>query len=248
MTMINVILFIFVSKLSLSPGIVVLSIGLYTRLATSIGNRFTESLSCLVSAKVSFNRINKFLLLDEIDVHNRMICNTDDIELNDPKSNNEILDENQSEDDEDENENENEEEEEDEIKIYKEKDDNGNQSNKIEDDYAIIVKDFNFSWSLNSKFSLKEINFKVKMNGFQAIVGPVGSGKTTLILGILGELEKYSGSINVKGKVYHISQQPWIFTASIRQNILFGMEYDEKKFNKIIDVCSLRKVNKIKIK
>ena len=60
-------------------------------------------------------------------------------------------------------------------------------------------------------------------------------------MGLIGELENYTGLIDVKGKVAYISQQAWIFTASIKQNILFGNEFDQKKFDRIVQVCSLKK-------
>ena len=61
------------------------------------------------------------------------------------------------------------------------------------------------------------------------------------MLGLIGELENYTGNIDVKGRVAYISQQPWIFTASIKQNILFGNEFDRVKFDRILEVCSLKK-------
>jgi len=66
--------------------------------------------------------------------------------------------------------------------------------------------------------------------------------KSTLLLGLIGELENYEGKIDVKGKIAYISQQPWIFTASIKQNILFGNEFNKEKFDKVVEVCSLKKV------
>jgi len=58
---------------------------------------------------------------------------------------------------------------------------------------------------------------------------------------LIGELENYTGQIDVKGRVAYISQQPWIFSASIKQNILFGNDFDQEKFDKIVEVCSLKK-------
>jgi ABC-type transport system involved in cytochrome bd biosynthesis fused ATPase/permease subunit len=66
--------------------------------------------------------------------------------------------------------------------------------------------------------------------------------KSTLLLGMLGELENYTGSISVGGKIFYISQQAWIFPASLKQNILFGMPYNKIKFEKVVEVCSLKKV------
>ena len=61
---------------------------------------------------------------------------------------------------------------------------------------------------------------------------------------MLGELEKYTGEVTSNGKIYYISQEPWIFPASLKQNILFGMPYVKEKFDKIVEVCSLKKVRK----
>jgi ABC-type multidrug transport system fused ATPase/permease subunit len=60
---------------------------------------------------------------------------------------------------------------------------------------------------------------------------------------MLGELENYSGNISAQGKMYYVSQQAWIFPATLRQNILFGMPYVKEKFDKVIDVCSLKRVS-----
>jgi ABC-type transport system involved in cytochrome bd biosynthesis fused ATPase/permease subunit len=59
---------------------------------------------------------------------------------------------------------------------------------------------------------------------------------------MLGELDNFTGGIGVSGKVFYISQQAWIFPASLKQNILFGMPYDKEKFDKVVEVCSLKKV------
>ena len=58
---------------------------------------------------------------------------------------------------------------------------------------------------------------------------------------MLGELDNYEGSVGVSGKVFYVSQQPWVFTSSIRQNIIFGNEYNQEKFQKVVEACSLKK-------
>ncbi len=81
---------------------------------------------------------------------------------------------------------------------------------------------------------------------FVGVVGPVGSGKTTVLLAILNELENYTGKVSVNGKVFYISQQPWVFTATIKQNITFGKPFDKEKFDRVVEACSLRKVCSLK--
>ena len=59
-------------------------------------------------------------------------------------------------------------------------------------------------------------------------------------MGILGELP-VSGEISCTGKMAFVSQTPWVFSGTVRENIVFGMKFDEEKFNKIIKACDLVK-------
>ena len=61
-------------------------------------------------------------------------------------------------------------------------------------------------------------------------------------MAILGELPLTEGSITVKGKIAYASQQAWVYNGSLRQNILFGQDYDEDKFKEVIKACALDKV------
>ena len=56
------------------------------------------------------------------------------------------------------------------------------------------------------------------------------------------ELENVSGQIDIKGSVFYVPQEPWIFTASLKQNILFGKAFNKRKFDEIIKVCCLEEV------
>ncbi|CAH0557320.1 unnamed protein product [Brassicogethes aeneus] len=75
--------------------------------------------------------------------------------------------------------------------------------------------------------------------GITVIIGPVGSGKTCIINLVLNELMLYSGSIYVSGKVSYASQVPWLFAASVRQNIVFGKEFEKFKYYEVVKACSL---------
>lgn len=50
------------------------------------------------------------------------------------------------------------------------------------------------------------------------------------------------GSIEVKGRLAYVAQQPWVFSASLRQNIIFGNKYEKAKYDKILKACALNKV------
>ncbi|XP_052305769.1 ABC transporter C family member 3 isoform X2 [Populus trichocarpa] len=109
-------------------------------------------------------------------------------------------------------------------------------------DTAIEIVDGNFSWDLSSsRATLKDINFKV-LNGMKvAVCGTVGSGKSSLLSSILGELPKISGTLKLCGTKAYVAQSPWIQSGTIEENILFGKEMDKERYDKVLEACSLKK-------
>ncbi|CAD6264195.1 unnamed protein product [Miscanthus lutarioriparius] len=69
---------------------------------------------------------------------------------------------------------------------------------------------------------LKGINVEVRKGELAAVVGMVGSGKTSLLSCIMGEMEKISGTVRVCGSTAYVSQTAWIQNGTIQENILFG--------------------------
>lgn len=57
----------------------------------------------------------------------------------------------------------------------------------------------------------------------------------------VGELDITRGTLDVNGSLSYASQEPWVFAATIRQNILFGQPYDKKRYNEVVQVCALEK-------
>nr|XP_023014206.1 multidrug resistance-associated protein 7 [Leptinotarsa decemlineata] len=91
-------------------------------------------------------------------------------------------------------------------------------------------------------FRLSGINIKIKKGEFVGIVGPVGSGKSTFLSALLGELPKDSGSIAVReidSGFGFVTQQPWVQRGTIRENILFGRSYDDTKYKAVLFACGL---------
>ena len=93
--------------------------------------------------------------------------------------------------------------------------------------------------SSDHKLVLKNINFDCVPGDLLTIVGPVGSGKTSILMAILNEINCVQGSVNVLGRVSFACQEAWVFSGTVRENILFGANYEEKKYNEVIRVCSL---------
>lgn len=119
-------------------------------------------------------------------------------------------------------------------------------------DVSVLIKDASFVWSskkttevseLDSlNYALKNINFTARKGQLTCIVGKVGSGKTTLMKAMIGEipiLKDNKGSIAVNGTTAYCSQNPWILNSSIRENILFGKRYDPVYYQKAVEACQL---------
>ncbi|XP_060645841.1 multidrug resistance-associated protein 1 isoform X12 [Drosophila nasuta] len=106
--------------------------------------------------------------------------------------------------------------------------------------HPIIIENGHFSWGDEDETTLKNISMEVPKNNLVAIVGTVGSGKSSVVQAILGEMEKISGSVNTVGRLAYVPQQAWIQNATVRDNILFGKAYDRKRYNRVIDACALR--------
>lgn len=70
---------------------------------------------------------------------------------------------------------------------------------------------------------------------------PIGAGKSTLIAALLGEIKKVSGSVHVSGNIGYSLQQPWIRNGTLRDNITFGMPFDETRYNEAVRVSALEK-------
>uniref|UniRef100_A0A915PJI9 Uncharacterized protein n=1 Tax=Setaria digitata TaxID=48799 RepID=A0A915PJI9_9BILA len=107
------------------------------------------------------------------------------------------------------------------------------------EDCALAIQKGNFSWDIN-KVTLKNISLNVKKGELVAVVGKVGSGKSSLLSAILGEMDKLDGRMDIFGSVAYAPQQPWIQNLSLMDNILFGTLLDPKRYETVLDACALK--------
>ncbi|KAK1296416.1 ABC transporter C family member 3 [Acorus calamus] len=109
-------------------------------------------------------------------------------------------------------------------------------------DVSVEISDGNFSWdpSLTNP-TLKDLNVRVLHGMRVAVCGTVGSGKSSLLSCILGEIPKMSGTVKVCGTTAYVAQSPWIQSGKIEDNILFGKEMDRVKYECMLEACSLKK-------
>lgn len=113
-----------------------------------------------------------------------------------------------------------------------------------ETEFHVEIDGGRFSWDMangGESPTLDHVHLKVKKGMKVAICGSVGSGKSSLLACILGEMNKLSGTVKVSGDKAYVPQSPWILTGDIRENILFGKAYESDKYNRTIEACALVK-------
>eukprot|EP00873_Tetraselmis_striata_P045813 jgi/Tetstr1/466077/TSEL_010663.t1 len=98
--------------------------------------------------------------------------------------------------------------------------------------------------------TLKDINLEARPRCFSAtvvrpgelvaVVGPVGSGKSSLLMAMLNEISCESGEVQLLGRVSFCPQQPWIMNATLRENILFGQPFDALWYQTVLTACQLQ--------
>ena len=106
---------------------------------------------------------------------------------------------------------------------------------------AIEITKASFKWNASDEEPyLKSIDVQIKEKSLVAVVGTVGSGKSSLISAILGEMQLVDGNIALHGSLGYCAQQAWIQNATIRDNILFHKKFEEDWYNQVIEACSLK--------
>lgn len=112
------------------------------------------------------------------------------------------------------------------------------------------------------RYVLRDINLSFPPNELSVISGKTGTGKSLLLAALLGEVDLLAGKISVPrppltqdrhdhlankdnwiipSAVAFVAQIPWIENANIKDNILFGLPYDEYRYQKVLEVCALKK-------
>ncbi|KAJ2800320.1 hypothetical protein H4R20_004108, partial [Coemansia guatemalensis] len=106
-------------------------------------------------------------------------------------------------------------------------------------DSLISINNATFKWFAADTPALRNIIIECKRKELIAIIGRVGCGKSSLVSAILGDMIKCAGEVTVRGSIAYVAQQPWILNATLRDNILFGSDYDEEFYGRVIDACAL---------
>lgn len=87
-------------------------------------------------------------------------------------------------------------------------------------------------------FNLSHVDLQVRKNEFVVVTGLIGSGKSSLLAAMLGFMNRTAGTVDVNGSLL-LCGYPWVQNATAKENIVFGSEFDEKKYASIVYACSL---------
>ncbi|OWK15922.1 hypothetical protein Celaphus_00004092 [Cervus elaphus hippelaphus] len=101
--------------------------------------------------------------------------------------------------------------------------------------FSIAILPFSVKAAAEANVSLRRMKGKVL-----GICGNVGSGKSSLIAALLGQMQLQQGIVAVNGTLAYVSQQAWIFHGNVRENILFGEKYDHRRYQQAVRVCALQ--------
>lgn len=106
---------------------------------------------------------------------------------------------------------------------------------------VLVLKNASFSWNtVDSECILTDLNLKFSKRQLSIICGTVGAGKSSLLHAILGDMVLKRGAFATKAKkIAYVSQQPWILSGTIKENILFGQPFDAERLSKSIRAASL---------
>ncbi|KAF9938744.1 Multidrug resistance-associated protein 1 [Mortierella alpina] len=87
--------------------------------------------------------------------------------------------------------------------------------------------------------ALRDINFVVPQGSLTVIMGRVGQGKSSLVSAIIGDMYTIQGRVQIHGRMAYVPQQAWIFNATVRDNIIFGKEFNQELYDRIVRASGL---------
>ncbi|XP_008070054.1 canalicular multispecific organic anion transporter 1 [Carlito syrichta] len=104
---------------------------------------------------------------------------------------------------------------------------------------AVQFSEASFTWEHDLEAAIRDVNLDIMPGQLVAVMGTVGSGKSSLMSAMLGEMENVHGHITIKGSTAYVPQQSWIQNGTIKDNILFGSALNEKRYQQVLEACAL---------
>ncbi|NWV28367.1 MRP1 protein, partial [Origma solitaria] len=112
-------------------------------------------------------------------------------------------------------------------------------STNYNENHAVGFIGASFRWEKNGLPILKNLSVSIPEGSLVAVVGQVGSGKSSFLSAVLGEMEKLEGMVQRRGSVAYVSQQAWIQNDSLQENILFGSSLNRPYYELVLESCAL---------
>ncbi|PFX21044.1 Multidrug resistance-associated protein 4 [Stylophora pistillata] len=113
-------------------------------------------------------------------------------------------------------------------------------TNELQDQTILRVRSLAYKQTeRQDSYILQGIEFCALASSLTVITGPVGCGKTTLLSVIAGEVSCTHGQVSCQGTLVFVPQTAWVFSGTIRDNIFFGLSYEESKYTRVIEACAL---------
>ncbi|KAI9598979.1 hypothetical protein BDF19DRAFT_419287 [Syncephalis fuscata] len=103
----------------------------------------------------------------------------------------------------------------------------------------IYMNNADFIWEGDVNPTISFLSMTVRAGDIVAVVGDVGAGKSSTILAIMGQLRKSEGIMHLHGSIAYVPSEPWLVSSTLKENIVFGMPYDEHKYRAVIRACAL---------
>ncbi|XP_072140645.1 ATP-binding cassette sub-family C member 3-like [Dermacentor andersoni] len=112
----------------------------------------------------------------------------------------------------------------------------------------VVLSGCSFSWThhschssspMPSEPSLRDVTFRAAPGSLVAVVGFVGSGKSSLLAAILGDMHRTRGTLRTSGSIAYVSQVAAIYNMTVRDNITFGKRFDPALYARVIKACEL---------
>ena len=105
---------------------------------------------------------------------------------------------------------------------------------------SVRIRDATFTWNRDEERNvLYDINLSAHRGELSCLVGRVGSGKSSVLQTMLGDLYKIKGEVVMRGTSAYVAQSPWVMNASVRENIVFGHRWDPAFYDRTIKACAL---------
>lgn len=103
----------------------------------------------------------------------------------------------------------------------------------------VKIKKGKFQWDGSEKVTLTIDDLEIPKGTLLAVVGDIGSGKSSFLSAILGEIPRVKGKVSVNASIAYIAQQPWLLNTTLEENITFGLPKDDQRYQQVLHDCSL---------